>query len=216
MKNHSTVAIPMFQNLGTNRWYYSFNQKQEMVKNDEGNDDVVFTADTVVISGEPDEAKVKKAMTSATTDKGDINPIVYEETAAPVHEDMSHVVSYTDDVYRSVLREDVAGLEWIANEIVHTGRRRDYAGKTWECIQYHITQVGWEPDKVPALWKEVYTGGGYPVWKQPTGAHDAYAIGTIVWYPTEGSTLYISKIAANVTVPDGDEPYNRYWEPYTP
>jgi hypothetical protein len=156
MKNHSTVAIPMFQNLGTGRWYYSFNHKQALSKDEEGNDIVEFTADTVVMSGEPTEEKIKKAMTSKVTDKGDINPIVYEEAEAPVTEDVSHVVSYTDDVYRSVLREDVAGLEWMANEIVHIGRRREYGDKTYECIQYHITQLGWEPDKTPALWKEVY------------------------------------------------------------
>jgi hypothetical protein len=50
---------------------------------------------------------------------------------------------------------------------------------------------------------------------QPTGAHDAYQINDIVHYPTMNDGLWISKINANVTVPDGDIPYNRYWQPYS-
>ena len=207
MKNHSTVAIPMFQNLGTGRWYYSFNHKEEMVKDEDGADEVIFTADTVVMSGEPTEQKIKEAMTSDKTDKGDINPITYEVTEAPVEEDVSHVISYTDDVYRSVLREDIEGLEWIENEMVHRGQKRDYAGKTWECIQYHITQLGWEPDRVPALWKEYHDINEIIDWYQPTGAHDAFRIDALVRY-IDGK-VYRSLIDYNVYSP---EAYPSGWE----
>lgn len=67
-------------------------------------------------------------------------------------------------------------------------------------------------------WKEiVFTGiekaedQTAKTWKPVTGAHDAYTKGDIVIY--KGAN-WISKIDANVTVPDGDMPYNRYWEPY--
>lgn len=49
---------------------------------------------------------------------------------------------------------------------------------------------------------------GYPIWSQPTGAHDAYNKGDIVDY---GATLYISMIDGNTTVPGTDE---RYWTVY--
>lgn len=50
---------------------------------------------------------------------------------------------------------------------------------------------------------------GYPVWAQPTGAHDSYALGDIVNYEGE---LYISEIDGNTTVPGTDE---RWWKKYT-
>ena len=30
-----------------------------------------------------------------------------------------------------------------------------YGGATWEVVQGHTTQKGWEPDRVPSLWKKV-------------------------------------------------------------
>lgn len=47
-------------------------------------------------------------------------------------------------------------------------------------------------------------------WRQPTGAHDAYPKGAEVLYK---GIVWISKIPANMTIPDGDVPHNRYWEP---
>jgi len=70
-------------------------------------------------------------------------------------------------------------------------------------------------EQTPALFLIIPTVIGYPVWVQPTGAHDAYEIGDRVHYPTINDGLWISKINANVTVPDGDIPYNRYWQPYS-
>ena len=49
---------------------------------------------------------------------------------------------------------------------------------------------------------------GYPVWSQPTGAHDAYDTGDIVNY---NGTLYESLIDGNTTVPGTDD---RYWRTY--
>ena len=40
---------------------------------------------------------------------------------------------------------------------------------------------------------------GYPVWAQPSGAHDAYNTGDVVNY---NGTLYRSKIDGNVWAPD--------------
>lgn len=50
---------------------------------------------------------------------------------------------------------------------------------------------------------------GYPVWSQPTGAHDAFDKGDIVNHEGE---LYISEIDGNTTVPGTDE---RWWKKYT-
>jgi hypothetical protein len=82
-----------------------------------------------------------------------------------------------------------------------------------KCLQGH-NRMHYPIEQTPALWLIIPTIVGYPVWQQPTGAHDAYQIGDIVWYPDTNGQLWISKINANVTVPDGDVPYNRYWAPY--
>ena len=50
---------------------------------------------------------------------------------------------------------------------------------------------------------------GYPVWSQPTGAHDAYKTGDIVNY---NGTLYKSLIDGNTWAPDA---YPQGWEVYT-
>ncbi|GAA3143125.1 glycosyl hydrolase family 18 protein [Nonomuraea roseoviolacea] len=49
--------------------------------------------------------------------------------------------------------------DWAPNVTYATGARVTYNGVTYECIQGHTSQTGWEPPNVPALWKPV-TGGG--------------------------------------------------------
>lgn len=46
-------------------------------------------------------------------------------------------------------------VEWVAGESVAVGDQRVYQGTTYEVIQAHTTQAGWEPPNVPALWTEV-------------------------------------------------------------
>lgn len=63
------------------------------------------------------------------------------------------------------------GVSYTADE------RVSYADKLYRCIQSHTSQADWTPDATPALWTEVAKPGEIPVWKQPTGAQDAYRIG---------------------------------------
>ncbi len=44
--------------------------------------------------------------------------------------------------------------------------------------------------------------GEIPVWKQPTGAQDAYNKGDRVWYPAKFTAVYVSLIDANVYSPE--------------
>lgn len=44
---------------------------------------------------------------------------------------------------------------WVAGETVAVGDQRVFEGVTYEVIQAHTTQVGWEPPNVPALWAVV-------------------------------------------------------------
>lgn len=73
----------------------------------------------------------------------------------------------------------------------------------------HTSQADWTPDAEHSLYTAIgLDDKGYPIWSQPTGAHDAYNTGDIV---DRNGTLYISKINGNDTVPGTDD---RWWEIY--
>lgn len=101
----------------------------------------------------------------------------------------------------SFYRTVTEGQEWIAGEQVAVNATRTYNAKTYKCLQAHQTQEGWEPAATSALWSEVIIVTEIPVWKQPTGAVDAYAKGAKVHFPLISSPVYESLIAANVWSP---------------
>ena len=85
-----------------------------------------------------------------------------------------------------------------------------HAGKAWRTkVDVNV----WEP-AAGSLWDEIDAEGNvvvppvneYPQWVQPTGGHDAYAIGAKV---TFNGQRYVSKINANVWSPTG---YPAGWE----
>ena len=70
----------------------------------------------------------------------------------------------------------------------------------YKVAQAHTSQADWRPDATPALYVAIgLDEKGYPVWSQPTGAHDAYNTGDIVDY---NGTLYESLIDGNVYSPE--------------
>lgn len=74
----------------------------------------------------------------------------------------------------------------------------------------HTSQADWTPDKERSLYTPIgLDDSGYPVWSQPTGAHDAYNNGDIVNY---NGVLYESLIDGNVYSP---EAYPAGWVVYS-
>jgi hypothetical protein len=59
----------------------------------------------------------------------------------------------TPALYRVFRTPDM--VKWIPNISVKVGERLEYNGATYEVVQAHTTMIGWEPDKVPSLWKKV-------------------------------------------------------------
>lgn len=121
----------------------------------------------------------------------------------------------TAETYRKKIEEAAVSLPdedaWNAPELfpwwkpdlaVALGDRLCYEDKLYKCVQAHTTQEGWEPDKTPALWTEVAKPGEIPVWKQPTGAQDAYMTGDKVHYPTASDPVYVSTVDNNVWAPN--------------
>lgn len=74
----------------------------------------------------------------------------------------------------------------------------------------HTSQADWTPDKERSLYTPIgLDDSGYPIWAQPTGAHDAYNKGDVVNY---NGVLYESLIDGNVYSP---EAYPAGWAFYT-
>lgn len=90
---------------------------------------------------------------------------------------------------------------WAAGVAYAADVRVRYEDKLYRCVQAHTSQADWEPDKTPALWTEVALPGEIPVWRQPTGAQDAYAKGDKVRYPDGEGAVYVSTVDANVWEP---------------
>lgn len=118
--------------------------------------------------------------------------------------------AYTDEVKSTIaelpdeIAVEIGNLfdEWQPDIDVTAGQRLLYGGKLYKVAQSHHTQEDWTPDKTPALFVEIPKPGEIPVWKQPTGAHDAYSIGDKVHFPAAANPVYESDIDANVYAPD--------------
>lgn len=90
---------------------------------------------------------------------------------------------------------------WKANTEYLAQNRVRYEGKLYRCEQSHTSQADWTPDQTPALWTDVAEPGTIPVWKQPTGAQDAYMTGDKVWYPEKDTDVWMSTMDYNVYEP---------------
>ena len=90
---------------------------------------------------------------------------------------------------------------WEPGTAYAVDQRVSYEDKLYRCVQAHTSQADWTPDATPALWVEVAKPGEIPVWRQPTGAHDAYQTGDKVHYPDEAGPVYVSTVDNNVWAP---------------
>lgn len=106
--------------------------------------------------------------------------------------------------------------KWVADKTYKDGEYVTYGTNAvgdpqlYKVIQDHTSQADWTPDVATSLYDPIgLDASGYPIWSQPSGAHDAYNTGDIVDY---NGTLYKSLIDGNTTIPSSDE---RYWKVYT-
>ena len=88
---------------------------------------------------------------------------------------------------------------WKAGVSYVTGDRVRYNETLYKVLQDHISQIDWTPDVAVSLYVRVDDPGEeWPEWRQPTGAHDAYALGAKV---SHNGKHWISLIDANVYEP---------------
>ena len=120
-----------------------------------------------------------------------------------------HAYKLRDLIHKAAIslsdEDAVDGVElfplWEVDTAYTVGQRIRYEGKLYRCEQAHTSQESWTPDVTPALWTEVAPPGVIPVWRQPTGAQDAYNTGDKVHYPDEEGPVYISTVDGNVWAP---------------
>lgn len=94
--------------------------------------------------------------------------------------------------------------EWGPGEKVTVDALRVADGVVWQAIQAHTTQDDWTPAKTPALWRRWRDKTAPPApWVQPTGGHDAYALGDRV---THNGATWESLVAGNVWQPSDAVP----------
>lgn len=102
------------------------------------------------------------------------------------------------------------GKTYAAGEYLTYGKNAVGDPQLYKVVQGHTAQADWKPDATPALYEAIgLDESGYPVWAQPTGAHDAYNTGDIVNY---NGTLYRSLIDGNTYSPEG---YPAGWVVYS-
>ena len=101
------------------------------------------------------------------------------------------------------------GKAYTAGEFVTYGTNGVGDPQLYKVAQSHVSQADWTPDVTAALFTAIgLDDAGYPVWSQPTGAHDAYNKGDVVDY---NGTLYESVMDGNVYSP---EEYPAGWKKY--
>lgn len=101
-----------------------------------------------------------------------------------------------------------AGTAYSAGDIVSYGTNGVGDPQLYKVAQGHMSQAIYPPG---AGTESLYTpfgldDSGYPLWVQPSGAHDAYNTGDIVSY---NGGLYRSTIDGNTWAPDA---YPQGWE----
>lgn len=103
----------------------------------------------------------------------------------------------------------VVGKAYAVGEFVTYGTNSVGDPQLYKVVQAHTSQADWTPDAAASLFTAIgLDKDGYPVWSQPTGAHDAYNTGDVVDY---NGTLYESLINGNTWSPDA---YPAGWQIY--
>lgn len=89
---------------------------------------------------------------------------------------------------------------WSGNGVSYAaGDRVQYETLLYKCLQSHTSQMDWTPTSAVSLWVRIDDPAvEWPEWRQPTGAHDAYAMGAKV---SHNGKHWVSNVDANVWEP---------------
>ena len=134
-----------------------------------------------------------------------------EDPYAEIVEEQAQLIDEVSGMLTDDQASDIPQIfpEWAVDTAYKVDDRRRHGTKLYKCLQDHTSQADWTPDVAASLWVEIAKPGEIPVWRQPTGAQDAYNIGDKVHYPDADSPVYESLIDANVYSP---EAYPAGWQ----
>ncbi|MFN8490868.1 MAG: glycosyl hydrolase family 18 protein [Caldilineaceae bacterium] len=97
--------------------------------------------------------------------------------------DVTHILTNTNSIYMPLAVNEGpttttprAIAAWKPNTFYATGAQVTYNGSTYQCLQAHTSQVGWEPPNAPALWQ--LTSGGVTATPTPSSTATATALTT--------------------------------------
>lgn len=111
--------------------------------------------------------------------------------------------SLTDDEameIATIYPKYAVGKAYKTNEIFIYGENSVGDPQLYRVVQDHVSQADWAPDITSSLYSPIgLNKNGYPIWAQPTGAHDAYNTGDIVDYD---GVLYESLFDGNTYSPE--------------
>lgn len=86
-----------------------------------------------------------------------------------------------------------AGVSYAKDYIVQ------YDGGLYRCLEAHTSQDDWAPGTAPSLWVAISDPAEeWPEWRQPAGAHDAYAKGAKV---SHNGKHWVSDVDGNTWEP---------------
>lgn len=103
------------------------------------------------------------------------------------------------------------GKTYAAGDYITDGADHNGDPLLYSVVQAHTSSQEWPPALTPSLYTPVsLSNSGHPIWAQPSGAHDAYDKGDVVYHEKDG-LLYRSNIDGNTTEPGTDD---RWWSIY--
>lgn len=109
----------------------------------------------------------------------------------------------------TVYPEYEVGKNYKTDDIFSYGKNGVDDPQLYRVEQDHTSQEDWKPDENRALYTPIgLTEEGYAEWAQPSGGHDCYNAGDIVF---RNGVLYKSTINGNTYIP---EEHPQYWEVY--
>lgn len=127
-----------------------------------------------------------------------------DKTSVITNSDKTNTFNSKDELRTYIASAAVGKFPTIPNvgEKCEYNKVYKYRANKVKCVQEH-TRMAFTPEETPALWLIIKTvsQSDYPVWKQPTGAHDAYAKNDKVHFPTASDPVYESTIKDNVWSP---------------
>lgn len=101
------------------------------------------------------------------------------------------------------------GVKYEKDAYLNYGEDQNGDPVLYQTTQAFTSAAEFPPDTTPTLYNRIsLSGSGYPIWAQPTGAHDAYNKGDVV---DRNGKLVRSLIDGNTYDP---ELFPEYWEDY--